>query len=1100
MKPNFALSLSVDGIRLLHRVGAGWSLVGEVGLDAPDLASQLSVLRKTGLALDPQGLRTKLLIPNDQIKYLSLDTTRAAEDDILRALDGATPYAVTDLVYDYVRGGGRTYVAAVARETLAEAEGFAAEHRFNPVCFAAVPNPFTYMGEAFFGPTQVAPSLIGPGQSVERDDTAVIMPAKPRKAGFMAPAAEPVTEPLVLAGQDAPPPEPTWLPDALPDPVAVIASEPALTPDMSALTAALQMAKIAEKPSGPAVETVEINVDPALFQPTETGHDTAPVDIQTLPDTPAVNSIAADGVIDVVPDADRADPVFPEPIVETATEPMPPLVPEAVFSSRSRPLRADPSDVPAATRPLPPPPGSRTPRSDDDKAEPVFSRRAEPPLSKPFSPMVAVPEPAILPDQTTVSAVADLTKAIESLPKPPPPLAASLAKQQISGEPLTGPRLTGPRLTGPRLTGAARQSSDPVFARPVSTSIPSAAAAPTITGRSGGALPATAVVASVVPLRSNPDTGTALAAMPVPIETVTLAPAKSPLAAAALQSARLIEPAANGAFVSKASAGDTPSVAEQPLIRGRAGVGGKPRYLGLLLTLILLACLAAVAAWATYTTDNVVARWFGWTDQTAIADLVPEVAAPAQTQQVPPEIAETVLLAPDMTNLDPLPDLLPAPPPEIQPEIIAAPAPDAAAAPAPQTAPVVAADQIAVPGAIISPAEADRIYAATGVWLRAPRLPLIPTTESIGTISRAALDRGADKLALPVLPLLANVVPDQSILPQLDPPAPGTVFARDARGFVLATPEGTLTPDGILIFAGSPAIIPPTRPGTPLPTPAAAPQLLAVSAPPLAPRPVDPGPTVDPATTGGVGLASLDPSLGVAPDPLPTPGVRPAIRPVIRPEGSAPAQVITPQTVAFGGTRPPLRPAGLTPETPNPALLPDPALTSSLVPTDTDGAVADTVAAILAAAPPDATATATTLAVASARIPVARPQNFADVVASAQQRDAPAPESQAQDASLAVIEPQAPVAPATIEPSGPVSGDVATAATLEQAIDLREINLLGVFGQPNDRRALVRLANGRTVQVEVGDSLDGGEVAAIGDNALNYVKRGRTITLAIPNG
>ena len=69
-----------------------------------------------------------------------------------------------------MRGGGRTYVAAVARETLAEAEGFAAEHRFNPVCFAAVPDPFTYMGEAFFGPTQVAPSLIGPGQSAKMND------------------------------------------------------------------------------------------------------------------------------------------------------------------------------------------------------------------------------------------------------------------------------------------------------------------------------------------------------------------------------------------------------------------------------------------------------------------------------------------------------------------------------------------------------------------------------------------------------------------------------------------------------------------------------------------------------------------------------------------------------------------------------------------------------------------------------------------------------------------------------------------------------------------------------------------------------------------
>ena len=77
---------------------------------------------------------------------------------------------------------------------------------------------------------------------------------------------------------------------------------------------------------------------------------------------------------------------------------------------------------------------------------------------------------------------------------------------------------------------------------------------------------------------------------------------------------------------------------------------------------------------------------------------------------------------------------------------------------------------------------------------------------------------------------------------------------------------------------------------------------------------------------------------------------------------------------------------------------------------------------------------------------------------------------------------------------------MAANATLAEAIDLREVNLIGVFGRPNDRRALVRLANGRYVRVAVGDSLDGGQVAAIGDNALNYVKRGQTITIAIPNG
>jgi hypothetical protein len=38
------------------------------------------------------------------------------------------------------------------------------------------------------------------------------------------------------------------------------------------------------------------------------------------------------------------------------------------------------------------------------------------------------------------------------------------------------------------------------------------------------------------------------------------------------------------------------------------------------------------------------------------------------------------------------------------------------------------------------------------------------------------------------------------------------------------------------------------------------------------------------------------------------------------------------------------------------------------------------------------------------------------------------------------------------------------------------------------------------VTVEVGDRLDGGQVAAIGESSLQYVKRGRTITLEVPAG
>ncbi|MCB1391274.1 MAG: hypothetical protein KDK12_19350, partial [Rhodobacteraceae bacterium] len=58
-------------------------------------------------------------------------------------------------------------------------------------------------------------------------------------------------------------------------------------------------------------------------------------------------------------------------------------------------------------------------------------------------------------------------------------------------------------------------------------------------------------------------------------------------------------------------------------------------------------------------------------------------------------------------------------------------------------------------------------------------------------------------------------------------------------------------------------------------------------------------------------------------------------------------------------------------------------------------------------------------------------------------------------------------------------------------------NLIGVFGTPNDRRALVRLSTGRVVRVQVGDRLDGGQVAAIGENEVRYVKNGRNEVLRI---
>ena len=67
------------------------------------------------------------------------------------------------------------------------------------------------------------------------------------------------------------------------------------------------------------------------------------------------------------------------------------------------------------------------------------------------------------------------------------------------------------------------------------------------------------------------------------------------------------------------------------------------------------------------------------------------------------------------------------------------------------------------------------------------------------------------------------------------------------------------------------------------------------------------------------------------------------------------------------------------------------------------------------------------------------------------------------------------------------------------AIRLRDVNLYRRDGTPSNRRALVRLPSGRFVRVGVGDRLDGGRVAAIGENSLQYVRNGRNITLDIPS-
>jgi hypothetical protein len=183
---------------------------------------------------------------------------------------------------------------------------------------------------------------------------------------------------------------------------------------------------------------------------------------------------------------------------------------------------------------------------------------------------------------------------------------------------------------------------------------------------------------------------------------------------------------------------------------------------------------------------------------------------------------------------------------------------------------------------------------------------------------------------------------------------------------------------------------------------------------------------------------------------------------------------------------------------------------AGVLPASGESAAADVVAAAPVA--PQSFPDASRLAVAVTPIPQARPQGFAvraaaAAAAAAVAAIAPAPASapaavaSAPDAEAEADGEADVVASAAVAPSGgprlPTRASVAEQATVENAIRLNQVNLIGIYGSSTDRRALVRLPSGRYVKVEVGDRVDGGRVAAISDRELRLVKNGRNVVLRI---
>lgn len=1008
MKANFALSLTEDGVRLFQRVSRGWAVVGEVAHADPEASAKMAALRREALAREPSGLRTKLLIPNEQIKYISLQNPIATTAEIDAALQNATAYPISEIVHDHSRDENQTFVAAVTRETLDEAEKFAETHHFMPVCFAAVPEKGTYVGEVFFGRTLAALSLLGPGQVIERDDVPVSL-----------------TDDLA----DLPP-----------------------SPDASA-----QAPVEDSTPEESFAEIYDEMVQPPLSEPVseapQASDVTTPRQSASARFTPM--AVLGTGDADSAAEEDPAAPTEPVLFAHTISDtPAPPPEAKALFGAK---------------------------RDDDSTAQ---------------------PDPA--------DVASRLTKA-----------AGRLAKTISATSPATDEQDT-----------PATGSLKALFA-------------------STRTKPATAPEPRNEPLvRKDPPA----------VQPAMLPPVPPP-----------------APFASRPTAGNEERRFTVFGARDRQPRSMRdPRFLSLLASSIILAFAVGYLGFAGWDRLSNGAEPELSSVEPVVAEIPPEAPQmPSETdgRSFDPVSEQPVTAVQDPTF--PAPD---ATTPAL-PDVADTATQSAAAAPEAEQVPVIA-------GRVLTPDEAQTIYQRTGVWQRAPRFAAIPQILSEESGAGAPISMPTASQEVLPLPVIAGSTPDPVMLAPLDPPPAGTSFARDARGFILATAEGTQLPNGVTVYAGQPDVPFRARPGTELPPdpPSLQPGaqitesgalLLAVRpvvTPPNRPAGIAPEPAVEtppepeaaaeataitPAETEAtVDPAPIDPETGL---PLTIIEGSPDLPPPNRPAGLAPERIIDPETglpISITdeppAVLPPARPDGLAPEETAPpdqtdatnatdattgvdealadatsaddealadadlvalfdnpggvgfAALQPPARPSGLVATAPSWSRADLgtgspparPADLIASALPDndvlaisAALNSATTAVASSDlvpdltiVPEPRPRNFDQIVANVRQIAATRPVAASQAAA----------------PSGSVPRSVADAATEEAAISLRGLALLGIFESGGNRTALVRLPNGRITRVGSGDRLDGGQVASIGQTSLTYRSGGRTLTLEMP--
>ena len=742
-------------------------------------------------------------------------------------------------------------------------------------------------------------------------------------------------------------------------------------------------------------------------------------DVQVTPDEVAIDVAR----ITALPIASPAPVTEPEPVV--APEPTPePVVQEGPAPAVDPETATEPDPTPDLIAPVPPPvvddarPAFSTTRSKDAPAAPSARKSTEDTVAPRLT--LGTAEQNSAPRLSAAKRDAGVTSA-----DLPDVIAPVLADTDTVTKPTTAapkPQASKPAKAKPAKAKAGkswllgRPKSPDATAHPVKPTAPE---------------PQPATPAPVLPVPDAAPAVAKIAAKAVTAETAEPAP-KTP--------AKVDKPK-DKTPVTTAIAPPPPPVNEAEAMtvfgarRNDTPVGGKPKYLGLMLTLVLVLTMGAVALWSVLFSSQDTA---GPVDD-APAELVDGAGPTARTDG-------TITLSEDGT-ISTVDDAELA---DIEPE----------------SDPTAPADTFE-----ITPSVAQAIYATTGVWSLPPEVPDAPGTDTSDDVYVASLDpviTSQDAIALP--PSSQIGAPLAPIPQQALPPRPGQVFTLNSDGLILPEPEGAKTPYGVTVFSGNPGIAPRPRPVT-----EQAERVETTTTPDEA------------APEDGAAAPATDEAPVAAPaadlPPAPPEGISPRARPDDFADNLERAQNGGLTRSELAALRPRARPASLQEQAE--------ALRAQEL------AAAEAAAAALASAPTATDADPTTdsdpsdlgeLQLAAVPIPLARPSNFNDAVAKALK--------EVETAAPAAAVPAA----AVVTPSIPSSASVAKQATFENEINLSQINLIGVYGSSSDRRALVRLSNGKYVKVQVGDALDGGQVAAISDDALRYVKRGKNVVLEIPQG